>query len=244
MQKINPWFRMYHEFATDPKVQMLSEVDQRRYIMLLCLRCSNGEETLSDVTVTFQLRCSNKEYVATKKVLMDIGLIDKNNMPVKWNERQFLSDSSTERVKKYRAKRKEQGLPGQDWIDKKTRGKILKPGVTCVYCNSSSDLTIDHKTPTTRGGKNTKENLQAACRVCNADKGRMTHEEYFNWAGRLSAGNVTETLQQRPKSTETDTEKGLPAKKKELDKGDWKMDGNFDSETFGQMVNKETGEVR
>ena len=29
------WFRMYAEFATDPKVQMLSEADQRRYIMLL-----------------------------------------------------------------------------------------------------------------------------------------------------------------------------------------------------------------
>lgn len=27
----NPWFRMYSEFATDAKVQMLSEAMQRRY---------------------------------------------------------------------------------------------------------------------------------------------------------------------------------------------------------------------
>ena len=40
------WFRFYAEFATDPKVQMLSEQDQRRFIMLLCLRCSNGDVTL------------------------------------------------------------------------------------------------------------------------------------------------------------------------------------------------------
>ena len=42
----NPWFRMYHELAVDPKVQMLSEIDQRRYLMLLCLRCCNGDVTL------------------------------------------------------------------------------------------------------------------------------------------------------------------------------------------------------
>ena len=41
----NQWFRLYAEFAHDPKVQMLSEVDQRRYIMLLCMRC-NGDVTL------------------------------------------------------------------------------------------------------------------------------------------------------------------------------------------------------
>ncbi len=35
----NAWFRLYHEFSADPKVQMLSEADQRRYIMLLCMRC-------------------------------------------------------------------------------------------------------------------------------------------------------------------------------------------------------------
>ena len=41
----NPWFRLYSEFATDPKVQMMSESYQRRFIMLLCIRC-NGDVTL------------------------------------------------------------------------------------------------------------------------------------------------------------------------------------------------------
>jgi hypothetical protein len=42
----NPWFRMYSEFAHDPKVQMMTEVMQRRYIMLMCMRCSNAIVTV------------------------------------------------------------------------------------------------------------------------------------------------------------------------------------------------------
>ena len=58
---MNQWFRLYSEFATDPKVQMMSEADQRRFIMLLCMRCSNGDETLHDDEIAFQLRISEEE---------------------------------------------------------------------------------------------------------------------------------------------------------------------------------------
>ena len=66
-----PWFRMYHEFATDPKVQMLSEVDQRRFIMLLCLKCCNGDVTLQCNEIAFQLRVTETEWQATKTRLID-----------------------------------------------------------------------------------------------------------------------------------------------------------------------------
>jgi hypothetical protein len=105
----NPWFRLYHEFATDPKVQMLSEALQRRFVMLLCLRCCNGDETLQDEEVAFQLRISVDEYASTKAVLMSKSLIDKDNKPIAWNERQFDSDSSTSRVRAYRDKKKQEG---------------------------------------------------------------------------------------------------------------------------------------
>ena len=90
----NPWFRMYAEFATDPKVQMLCETDQRRFVMLLCLRCSNGDVTLHDDAVTFQLRISNEEWRATKARLVAKNLIAEDNSPVAWDKRQYVSDSS------------------------------------------------------------------------------------------------------------------------------------------------------
>ena len=61
----NQWFRMYAEFATDPKVQMMSEANQRRFVMVLCLRCSNDHVTLQDEEVAFQLRISNDEWAQT-----------------------------------------------------------------------------------------------------------------------------------------------------------------------------------
>lgn len=101
------WFRMYAEFATDPKVQMLSEADQRRYIMLLCLRCCNGDVTLQDDEVAFQLRISNEEWAETKAILQDKGLIDEQSMPTAWDRRQYVSDSSAARVAAHRARKKQ-----------------------------------------------------------------------------------------------------------------------------------------
>lgn len=106
--KTNPWFRMYHEFATDPKVQMLCEVDQRRFVMLLCFRCCNGDVTLHDDAVTFQLRVTPDEWAATKARLVAKNLIDEDNKPVAWDRRQYVSDRSNERVIRHREKKKQE----------------------------------------------------------------------------------------------------------------------------------------
>tara|TARA_R110000803_G_scaffold54076_2_gene110656 strand:- start:80 stop:742 length:663 start_codon:yes stop_codon:yes gene_type:complete len=97
---------MYHEFATDPKVQMLSEVDQRRFIMLLCLKCCNGDVTLQCNEIAFQLRVTEAEWQATKARLIDKGLIDEDGKPEAWDKRQYVSDSSAERVRKHRENKK------------------------------------------------------------------------------------------------------------------------------------------
>ncbi len=106
----NPWFRMYHEFATDQKVQMLSEADQRRYVMLLCLRCSNEGVTLHDDEVAFLLRITDEEWQATKVVLLRKNLIDEDNLPTNWDKRQFKSDNCKERVRACRKRKKEREL--------------------------------------------------------------------------------------------------------------------------------------
>jgi len=47
----------------------------------------------------------------------------------------------------------------------------------CQYCGSKDRLTIDHVFPKSRGGKDTWENLVAACVPCNNRKGDRTPEE-------------------------------------------------------------------
>ena len=103
----NPWFRLYSEFAHDPKVQMLSEAMQRRYVMLLCLRCSEILETLHETEIAFQLRLSTDELEQTKQLFISKNFIDKHWNLLNWDKRQFVSDSSTMRVAKHRSKKKQ-----------------------------------------------------------------------------------------------------------------------------------------
>lgn len=105
----NPWLRLYAEFAHDPKVQMMSEAMQRRYIMLMCMRCSNDLVTLHDDEVTFHLRISADDWNETKALFIKKGFIDSKLNLLNWEKRQFKVDSTTssaERVAKHRAKKK------------------------------------------------------------------------------------------------------------------------------------------
>jgi hypothetical protein len=103
----NPWFRLYSEFAHDPKIQMLSEAMQRRYVMLLCLRCSEVLETLHETEIAFQLRLDEAQLLETKQLFISKNFIDKHWNILNWDKRQFVSDSSTMRVRKYRDKKKQ-----------------------------------------------------------------------------------------------------------------------------------------
>lgn len=103
----NTWFRVYSEFATDPKVQMLSESDQRRLVMLFCFRC-NGHVTLQDDEVTFLLRISNEEWEKTKETFVAKGFINSDNELLNWDKRQHSSDTSKDRVAAFRERKKQE----------------------------------------------------------------------------------------------------------------------------------------
>jgi hypothetical protein len=90
---------------------MLPEAMQRRYVMLLCLRCSEVLETLHETEIAFQLRLDEAQLLETKQLFISKNFIDKHWNILNWDKRQFVSDSSTMRVRKYRDKKK---LPSND----------------------------------------------------------------------------------------------------------------------------------
>lgn len=55
----------------------------------------------------------------------------------------------------------------------------------CYYCNkkikSVEDLTVDHLTPVSRGGRNIESNMTICCHACNSEKSDMTEEEYLQF---------------------------------------------------------------
>lgn len=138
----NPWFRLYSEFAHDPKIQMLPEAMQRRYVMLMCLRCSETLETLHETEIAFQLRLSEAELIETKNLFISKKFIDKQWNLLNWDKRQFVSDSSTMRVRKYRDKKK------QDSNDDETLQKRLSNAI-----DTDTDTESNKKKENKRGSR-------------------------------------------------------------------------------------------
>jgi len=109
----NQWFRMYAEFASDPKVQMLSEAMQRRLVMLFCMRCSDVTVTLSDDEIAFQMRISGEELAETKALFIRKGFIDSAWQITNWEKRQFASDTSAARTRAYRDRKRDKVVTSQ-----------------------------------------------------------------------------------------------------------------------------------
>lgn len=71
----------------------------------------------------------------------------------------------------------------KDFVRHKTRVRFSKYNVflrdqyVCLYCDQQlehNQVTLDHVTPISKGGKTNFENVVAACNSCNATKGNTT----------------------------------------------------------------------
>lgn len=144
----NQWFRMYSEFATDAKVQSMSEAMQRRLMMLFCLRCSNGIATLQCNELAFALHITEEELEETKALFVRKGFIDDAWNVLNWDKRQFISDSSTDRSRKHReAKRKAEHQRNDGATDVQRCGN---DGATAPDTDTDTDIS---PLPPSQGGK-------------------------------------------------------------------------------------------
>lgn len=97
----------------------MSESDQRRLIMLFCLRCCDVLGTLRETDIAFALRITVPELLETKQVFIERGFIDDSWSILNWDKRQYPSDSSTERTRKYRERMRTSRERHSDGLDKK-----------------------------------------------------------------------------------------------------------------------------
>lgn len=107
-----PWFRMYSDFIYDDKVEFLSFEDQRHYVFILCMKNLGlldkeyPKPGMLDRVVAKRLGLYGEAFEAAKARLVESELIDDQFQPLAWDKRQYLSDSSTERVRAYRERMK------------------------------------------------------------------------------------------------------------------------------------------
>lgn len=101
----NRWFRFYAESLDDPKVQRLPAHLFKTWVNLLSMACTTGG-TISREDVAFRLRLSEHDASTQIDELIGLGLLDITTgmklEPHNWRNRQFASDTSTDRVRKHR----------------------------------------------------------------------------------------------------------------------------------------------
>lgn len=105
-----PWLRLYTDTVDNEKIRLLAFEDRWHYIALLCLKQQgvldiNNE--LLDRKIAVKIGVQLRELDEIKRRLMEVELIDENWLPTGWDKKQFKSDSSTDRVRKYRKNKEE-----------------------------------------------------------------------------------------------------------------------------------------
>ncbi len=104
------WFRFYHEVLDDPKVQSLSPEDFKFWVNMLCLACRRNGKIPNLKDISFGLRITTDACQTVLERLSNAGLIDTLSGGANgchyavhsWDKRQYKSDTSTERVKRFR----------------------------------------------------------------------------------------------------------------------------------------------
>lgn len=102
------WFRMYAEAVDDEKLRLLAFEDRWHFVAILCLKAMgtlDSDAPLLERRIALKLGLQLPQLDEVKRRLQEIGLIDDEFQPISWDERQYESDISTERVRRHRMKR-------------------------------------------------------------------------------------------------------------------------------------------
>ncbi|MFQ5622425.1 MAG: hypothetical protein ACE5FS_03415 [Paracoccaceae bacterium] len=104
------WFRMYDSVLDDPKLQKLLPETFRGWVNLLCLAKRYDGDLPGIDDIAFALRLEIDDAQNLIDTLIEAGLLEmagnSHLRPHNWSSRQYKSDTSTERVKRYRERKR------------------------------------------------------------------------------------------------------------------------------------------
>jgi hypothetical protein len=124
----NPWFRFYHRAIDDEKLRLLAFEDRWHFVGLLCLKASGLlDEPPSDLRrrkVAIKIGVSPDTLDEIIRRLAEVGLIDAAWNPIAWDALQFTGDSSTDRVRKHREKKKLEAVRNENETSTRRVGNV------------------------------------------------------------------------------------------------------------------------
>lgn len=99
------WLRLYDDTINDPKILKLPEATRWHWIALLCIASKNDGALPPLDDIAIQLRVTPAKATEIIAALVRSRLLDKAEtgfVPHNWDGRQYKSDVSTDRVKRFR----------------------------------------------------------------------------------------------------------------------------------------------
>ena len=121
------WFRFYDEVLDDPKVQRLPPRAFKHWVNILCLAKRTDGVLPAIPDIAFALRIDEEKTQALVNTLIENKLLDNGTdgiVPHNWCGRQYKSDVSTDRVKRFRKRSKApQGTPPETETETETERK-------------------------------------------------------------------------------------------------------------------------
>ena len=136
------WFRIYDDVLDNPKVQKLSDAAFRAWINLMCIASKNAgllEDNIENIS--FSLRKSKQKTRDLLQILQSAGLLDiveSGWKPHNWDKRQYRSDVSTDRVRRFRERHETVSETPPEQIQNRTeQSRVETPPVSLQQETSS-----------------------------------------------------------------------------------------------------------
>jgi hypothetical protein len=203
------WFRIHHSlFDDNTYFKRFSDAERYRYIHLYFLASKskerNGKIKLDDESIAYELRCNEEDWLIFKAKLKAKGFIDIFSEGISicsWASDQYVSDTSTERVKKHREAKKRRGettlLTERNMSETfhTVTETELKQRVTPSDTDTYSDPDSDTETET-YSDPNSETNSKSAC------------EDFLDFPDELVDPLVRETMPVRTARSPIPTEFG------------------------------------
>lgn len=122
-----PWLRLYTDTVDNEKIRLLAFEDRWHFIALLCLKQQgvlDSTPSLLERKISVKLGIQLRELDEIKRRLIDVELIGTDWNPIGWENRQYKSDSSSLRVRKYRENKKIKKCNGNETLQKRNGNAI------------------------------------------------------------------------------------------------------------------------
>jgi hypothetical protein len=164
----NPWFRLYSEIIDDEKLLLLAFQDRWHFVALLALKnrgvLDENEGEMLHRKLCVKLGLHKAELEELGKRLSDVGLIDRATFqPLAWDDRQFRSDGSTERVRKYRERMKRFS------------------NVTVTAQDTDTDTDTEKKRASKPASRFRPPSLDEVRQYCSERNSPVSPESFVNW---------------------------------------------------------------